>query len=81
MIRFAIDGPDEGPGYVLIATIDKPDGTMPALFSGVLKDERAIAAQARELADAAAALIEALPEHAESFERLHDVIDALPVPA
>lgn len=81
MIRFAIDGPEDGPGYVLIACVDVGDKT-PALLSGVLKDERAIAGQARELADAAAALLEQLPAHAEAFEKLHDVIDALPmVPA
>jgi hypothetical protein len=62
---------------VLVATVDV-DGRMPAICSKTLPDSRAIAAQARELADAAAALLESLPEHAESFERLHDVIDALP---
>jgi len=78
MIRFAIDSPDHGPGYILIATVDLPDRTMPALFSGVLKDERAIACQARELADAAAALIESTPEYESAFEALHSAIDALP---
>jgi len=81
MIRFALDSPDEGPGYVLVATVELPDRTMPALFSGVLKDERAIALQARELADAAAALIESFvetPQIEQAFERLHDALDLLP---
>lgn len=78
MIRFAIDSPEKGPGYILVATLELKDGSHPGLFSGVLKNEQAIAAQARELADAAAALIEHLPEHSEAFEKLHDVIDALP---
>lgn len=81
MIRFLIDSPDEGPGYILVASVELEDKTMPALFSGVLKDERAIASQARELADAAAALLEQLPQHEAAFESLHDAIDALPVAA
>jgi hypothetical protein len=79
MIRFALDSPAKGPGYILVATVEKSDGTMPAICSKTLPDGRAAALQARELVDAAAALLESLPEHAEAFERLHDVIDSLPV--
>lgn len=77
MIRFAIDDPGKGPGYILVATIDV-DGRMPAICTKPLRDSRAIALQARELADAAAALLESLPEFEKAFEHLHDALDALP---
>lgn len=77
MIRFALDSPARGPGYVLIATVDA-NGRMPAICSKTLADSRACALQARELADAAAALIESLPEWEKAFEALHDCLDALP---
>ena len=78
MIRFALDSPAQGPGYVLVAAVEKPDGRMPAICSKTLPDSGAIAAQARELADAAAALIESLPEYEHAFEALHDCLDSLP---
>jgi hypothetical protein len=80
VIRFAIDSPDAGRGYVLVATVEV-DGRMPAVCSKPLRDPNAIAAQARELADAAAALLESYvetPELERAFEHLHDALDALP---
>lgn len=76
MIRFALDSPDKGPGYVLVAEETRERGR--TIRSDALKDERTIAAQARELVDAAAALLESLPEHQKAFEHLHDVLDLLP---
>lgn len=77
MIRFTIDGPDAIRGYVLIAAVDTRRGER-SIYSGPLPDSRAIALQARELADVAAALLESLPEHERAFEFLHDAIDVLP---
>jgi hypothetical protein len=77
MIRFAIDGAEKGPGYVLRAEVDHEECVAP-INSGTLPDSRAVALQAREFVDAAAALIESIPEYEKSFESLHDALDALP---
>lgn len=82
MIRFTVDGVENGPGYVLRAEVDHEEYVAP-INSGDLRDARAIALQARELADAAAALLESLvetPELERAFEHLHDALDALPTP-
>jgi hypothetical protein len=80
MIQFAIDSPAKGPGYILVATTEV-DGRMPAICTKPLTDHRAIALQARQLVDAAAALLEPLvetPELERAFEHLHDALDVLP---
>ena len=83
MIRFSIDSPADGPGYILVAEAENQ-----ICRSDPLPDSRAIALQARELADAAAALIEPFatgtpgldPELYRAFESLHDALDNLPTP-
>jgi hypothetical protein len=78
MIRFSIDGIEDYSGYELRAHVGGSADDEITIKSAPLYDERQIAIQARELADAAASLLETLPEHAEAFELLHDVIDRLP---
>ena len=77
MIRFTIDGAVEGRGYVLIATIETSTGER-SVYSGPLDNAEPAALQARALADAAAALIEEVPEFEAAFEALHDALDRLP---
>lgn len=72
MIRFTVDG-DSGPGYALVA-----EAEYQLCRSDQLTDSRSIALQARALADAAAALIESLPEWEKAFEALHDALSELP---
>jgi hypothetical protein len=76
VIRFALDSPEKGPGYVLVAEETRDSGR--TIRSDELRDVRALAMQARELADAAASILEDIPECAQAFERLHDALDALP---
>lgn len=83
MIELTIDGRDAGPGYVLIARAANVAGAVPHAISAPLIDARTIALQARQLVDAAAALLEPLietPELEQAFEHLHDALDTLPKP-
>ena len=80
MIRFTVGGADKGPGYVLVAEVDHEE-YLPALKSEALQDPRSVALQARQLVDAAAALLEPLvetPDLERAFESLHDALDVLP---
>lgn len=78
MIRFTIDGLEAHSGLELIAQAEADP-----IKSGPLYDARAVALQARELVDTAAALLESYvetPELERAFERLHDALDELPKP-
>jgi hypothetical protein len=54
------------------------EGIETSSSSGPLLDPKSVAAQAREMVDAAASLIDSMPELNEAFERLHDALDAFP---
>lgn len=79
MIRFTLDA-DLADDIVLVAE-GKPHPTVPddTITSEPLTTETR-ALQARELVDAAAALIEDDETLATAFEHMHDALDLLPVP-
>lgn len=77
MIRFHIDGDSAPRGIRLVGEAEHQDDGG-SIRSAVLDTPHKAALQARELADAAAALIEGVPEFEAAFEHLHDALSALP---